>query len=312
MRTFSNSLMRPLLALQGYRRRLVPTSVGDIHVVDAEGSGPLPPLVLLHGISSAGAHYLPLLNLLRPSVSRLIAPDLPAHGFSATPRAGVSVAAMQAGLLEALDAVLDRPAIVFGNSMGGAAAIAYARLRPEKVLGLALCSPGGAAMTPAELQAFQQSFQLDTHAAALGFVDRLFARPTPLRHALAWGVRMSFAQPEIRAILSTLDVADLFTPEQLAALRMPILLLWGRGDRILPASHREYFLRNLPPHTRLVEPELFGHAPYLDNPGAVARYLLQFADEVAHGTARGAAPVVAPVEPPRVDPRLPGEPEPYA
>jgi pimeloyl-ACP methyl ester carboxylesterase len=296
--------MRPLLAMQGYRRRLVKTSVGDIHVVDAEGTGPLPPLVLLHGISSAGAHYLPLLNQLRPMVQRVIAPDLPAHGFSATPPVGATLATMRAGLLEALDEVLDRPAVVFGNSMGGAAAIAYTRLRPERVLGLALCSPGGAAMTPDELGAFRRSFQLDSHTDALAFVDRLFARPNPLRHALALGIRASFAQPEIRAILSAIDAADLFMPEHLASLAMPVLLIWGRGDRIFPDAHREYFRRHLPPHARMVEPETFGHAPYLDNPSEVASYILEFAREVAHSRYRAPAGVD------RVEARLPGEPEP--
>lgn len=46
-------------------------------------------------------------------------------------------------MTEALDALLPEPAIVCGNSLGGAVALHYALARPEKVLGLVLLSPAG-------------------------------------------------------------------------------------------------------------------------------------------------------------------------
>jgi len=275
----TNHLARTSLHLAGYHSHRVRTSVGGVHVLDARGQGHLPPVVLLHGISSAGVHFLPLLYRLRGRVRRVIAPDLPAHGFSDRPTEMRS-ATLRDALVEALDAVIDEPAVVFGNSLGGVAAVHYALARPERVRGLILCSPGGAMMDADELHRFVDTFALDTHRAALSFVDRLFSRRNRMRHLFAWGVRRQFENPDVRELLATTSPADLLTPEQLGALRMPLLLLWGRDERILPKDHLDFFRRHLPEHTRVEEPEGFGHAPYLDDVDGVARRILAFTADV--------------------------------
>src|SRR5262249_34573534 len=112
------------------------------------------------------------------------------------------------------------------------------------------------------------------------FVDRLFARRNRMRHLFAWGVRRQFSAPEVRGLLRATSPADLLSPEHLAALRMPVLLLWGKGERILPRHHYEFFRRHLPSHAHIEEPEGLGHAPYLDDAGAVARRILAFTSEV--------------------------------
>jgi pimeloyl-ACP methyl ester carboxylesterase len=275
----TNQLARTSLELNGYRSRRVRTSAGKVHVLDARGHGHLPPVVLLHGISSAAVHFLPLLYRLRGRVRRLIAPDMPAHGFSDRPSV-MRPEALKDAVVEALDAVIDEPSVLFGNSMGGVAAVHYALTRPERVRGLILCSPGGAAMDERELERFVGTFALDTHRAALEFVDRLFSRRSRLRHVFAWGVRRQFQNPDVRALLATTSPADLLRPEQLSALRMPVLLMWGKDERILPRPHLDYFRRHLPEHTRIEEPEGFGHAPYLDDADSVARRILAFTADV--------------------------------
>jgi pimeloyl-ACP methyl ester carboxylesterase len=271
---------RAWLQLNGYQSRQIQTSAGRVHVLDARGGGSLPPLVLLHGISSAGVHFLPLLFRLRGRVRRIVAPDLPAHGFSERP-AVVNPELLKAGLVEAMDAVLDEPAVLFGNSMGGAAAVHYAVARRKNVRALVLASPGGAAMNGDELRQFVSTFAIDSHGDALAFVDRLLARRSCLRHLFAWGVRRQFAAPEVRSLLRALTPSDLLLPEHLASLSMPVLLLWGQGERILPRQHLDFFRRNLPGHARIEEPHGLGHAPHLDDPGAVARQILSFASSLA-------------------------------
>lgn len=275
----TNHVARTSLELNGYRSRCVRTSAGRVHVLDARGHGHLPPVVLLHGISSAAVHFLPLLYRLRGRVRRLIAPDMPAHGFSDRPSV-MRPEALKDAVVEALDAVIDEPAVLFGNSMGGVAAVHYALARPERVRGLILCSPGGAAMSEGELERFVGTFAIDTHGAALEFVDRLFSRRNRLRHLFAWGVRRQFRNPDVRTLLAATSPADLLRPEQLSALRMPVLLLWGKDERILPRPHLDYFRRHLPEHARFEEPEGFGHAPYLDDAERVARRILAFTADV--------------------------------
>jgi pimeloyl-ACP methyl ester carboxylesterase len=280
---FTDRLALMPLALQGYRRRWVDTSVGAVHVLGADGKGALPPLVLLHGFSSAGAHFFPMLHRLRPHVERLILPDSPAHGFSATPE-HITAATLKQGLVEALDAVVDRPSVIFGNSMGGIGAIHYARLRPERVAGLILCSPTGAAMTVEELTRFLRTFDVNNQKDALAFLDRVLSRRSWLRHLVAWELARKFRRPELRALLASTRPTDFFAPGELAALAPPGMLIWGQDDRIMPAEHLAYFRAHLPRQTRVLTPAGFGHSPYLDAPGALAEMILGFARDV---TPRG-------------------------
>ena len=88
------------------------------------------PLVLLHGLSSAGVHYIRSLRHLG-AVSQVLLPDLPGHGFSDTPER-LDEASLLFGLFEALDQLIDKPAVLCGNSLGGYTAIRYALARQSK------------------------------------------------------------------------------------------------------------------------------------------------------------------------------------
>jgi pimeloyl-ACP methyl ester carboxylesterase len=251
-----------------------------MHLLEAEGHGRLPPLVLLHGLSSTGVHYLPLVGHVRPHVRRLVLPDLPGHGFSEPPPGGMRHDAVAAGLQEALDAVLDEPAVIFGNSLGALAAIRYARTRPERVRGLFLCSPGGAPMDEDELRAYLGTFRVDTHASAVAFVDRVFGRRSTFRHVLAWGVRKRMRHPTVRGLLETASPESLLSRDDLAGLSMPVWLSWGRRDGVLPREHLDFFRENLPAHAVVHEPPEHGHSPYLEDARGVGRAIVEFLAEV--------------------------------
>ena len=258
------------LRLRGYRRRWMKTSVGRVHALEADGRGELPPVVILHGLSAAGQYYANLLELLRPHVRRVIAPDMPGHGFSALPRGGLSHRNLGVGLAEALDELLDEPAVFFGNSLGGAAAVRYATDRPENVSAIFLAAPGGAPMSTDELSRFVDGFMLHDHARALDFVDRLFRRPPPLRHLFAWGVRQQMGREGIEELLRSVRPDDLLRADELRALTMPITVLFGDADRILWPSHRAFFENNLPGQAELISRVDYGHVPHMKNAEGLA------------------------------------------
>jgi pimeloyl-ACP methyl ester carboxylesterase len=239
-----------------------------MHVLDFAGAGQ-ETVVLLHGFASASVHFLPLIRRLRPRVARVLVPDLPAHGLSEVPPGGLNPASVQAGLFEALDAVLPSPAIFYGNSMGGLAAVRYALGRPARVRALMLCSPSGAQQSAEQLAALVDDFRVTSHAQALRFVERVFGRRPLLSHALAAGVRQRFNDPNLRGLLSGLTTNDLLTPDELHSLSMPLSLVWGAADGVLPAAQRDFFVHHLPAHARIEQPLAFGHSPYLDRPDEV-------------------------------------------
>lgn len=262
--------------MRGFVTREIETSVGPTHVLEAPGQGDLPPVVLLHGFAASGTQMLPLLVRLQKSVRKLIVPDLPGHGFSAEPSTELESEGLRSGLFETLDAVIDEPVVLFGNSMGGYAAIAYALQGRPSVQRLILCSPGGAGMAQAQLDEFRKVFDVNSHGEALQFVDRLLGKRSAARHIMAMSVRRRFTNTYLRNLMASLTPDDLLSGADLQTLNMPILMVWGQRDRILPDHNREFFRAHLPSHTHIIEPAELGHSPYLESPAALTRHILRF------------------------------------
>ncbi len=279
-------LMRGLCLLQGARSRQVHYDGGEAHLLDVPGEGSLPPVVLLHGFSASGAtQYMAMLPQLRRRVQRVILPDLPGHGLSSIPEP-LDEDAIQRGLDGTLDRLIDTPAVVFATSLAGGFAIRYALRSPSKVLGLMLCSPCGAPLSREELEELSGLFRIDSHAGALRFVDRLFPRPHPLRQAYAWGVRQQFNRPHLVRWLERAADADFLRPDELSRLSMPVSLVWGASDAILPRRHLEFFRSHLPSGSEIDTPATFGHAPFLHRADEVNDRLLGFAARVARRHSR--------------------------
>jgi pimeloyl-ACP methyl ester carboxylesterase len=193
-------------------------------------------------------------------------------------------------MTELLDLVLDEPAIVFGNSLGGAVALGYAFARPDRTRGLFLASPAGARMDEAELRRFLQAFHLTSPAEARAFLERVYHRPPWFMPLLAGEVQRLFAREVIQTFTRSVRPEHLFTTDQLRSLPMPVHLMWGRSERLMPATHLAFFRRSLPDHATIEEPEGMGHCAHLDDAAALAGKIVRFAERVTRpGSAR--APV---------------------
>lgn len=268
----------------GFRPVRVPTPAGPVHVLEAAGTGELPPFLLLHGIGSRAADWAVLLGRIAPLTRRVIAPDLPGHGESPVPAGGMSAASVREAMRAALLERVTEPAIVIGNSLGGVAALSFAAAHPERVRALVLVSPGGAPMSHEELFTFTRQFRMHRQADAVAFVERVMAAPTWTRHLVAVGVRARIRRRPIQEFLGGLSPEDLLTAAEVAALQVPTLCLWGRADNVLPPSHREFFRTHLPAGAAFEEPDGFGHAPFLDDPVGFTDRIAAFARGVV---ARG-------------------------
>jgi pimeloyl-ACP methyl ester carboxylesterase len=270
-------LGRRALEYKGVASRRRRTSVADLHFYDARGDGSLPTVVLLHGISSAATPFGRVLLEVRKHVRRVIVPDAAAHGFSGRPAEPLTLELLLAATTELLDAELDEPAVVFGNSLGGAVALRYALERRARVRGVVVCSPAGARMEPHELELLLASFRLETPAAARAFVQKLYHRPPWWSPLIAADIRALFSRTAIRQLTSAVRAEHGFEPEELRALDVPTLLLWGRSDRLMPRAHLDWFRQHLPAHAKIEEPEGFGHCPHLEQPRRLATRIVEFA-----------------------------------
>jgi len=246
------------------------------------GDGDLPPVVLLHGLGSAGAHYGPLLRHLRKRVQKIIIIDFPGHGFSRHRGMTLDAELFRTSVEEALTQIIQEPIILYGNSLGGLAALRYALLKPEFVHSLVVCSPGGAPMSAEEKEELFSLFAPSTHKACLDFVDRLFARRYSTRHLFGLGVRFALKDKTIQTLLHSLDDEVMFTTEEVSTLSVPTLCVWGKADGILPKSGSDFFRTNLPSSkVQFCSPDDFGHSPHLEFPRRVAEQIIQFVQGAA-------------------------------
>lgn len=267
-----------LLRVFGASSLVIPTSAGTVHAYDARGPGDRT-FVLLHGMGTTATSYTGLFWGIRAKAKRILLVDLPGHGRSVLNSSYLSVASLSAGIREALDEMLGfgERVVLFGTSLGGAAALRYALDRPERVGRLVLVSPGGAPLTNEDLDCLRDRFALRTQKDARRFFALLMHEPPLYMRLFERGLVTQLGRPVIQRFLSDVRPDDCFTKEEVGALSVPTLVIWGKEDRILPRSALAFYREALPPTTVFEEPALLGHSPHVERPSLLLRRLLSFA-----------------------------------
>ena len=211
-------------------------------------------LVFVHGLSGSGRWWRPVLPFFRDRDVRVV--DLPR--FGAVQGFGPRDAAAWLG--DWLDDEGLAGADVAGHSLGGLIAAGLAVQRPETVRRLVLVAPAG----------------VPTGRGLAGHVLPLLATmrdaPLPLlAHALRDGLR---AGPE-SLLRGGLHAIRHDIRADLAAVRVPTLLVWGERDPLVPRQLAEEWTRALPDVRLIVLPGA-GHVPMFDAPAELADRIREF------------------------------------
>ena len=229
------------------------------------------PMVLVHGFGGDLNNWM----FVQPTLAekhRTIALDLPGHGGSAKD-VGAGDADTLAGVVEAaLDALGVKGAHLAGHSMGGAIAALVAARRPDLVSALTLIAPAGlgAEINGAFIAGFvrmqrrkeaQETLSFLVHDPAL--VSRRMIEDV-LRYKRLDGVDTAL-QTIARAWFDG-DRQRVRVRDQLASLRIPLRIIWGKDDRIVPPSHAQGFA-----DTHILDAA--GHLPHLEKAGEVLRVM---------------------------------------
>jgi pimeloyl-ACP methyl ester carboxylesterase len=208
-------------------------------------AGQGPPLVALHGPGANATHWAQAIPGLARD-HRVIAPDLPGHGES---DGGANPLAWLGALIAA---TCPEPPVLVGGTLGGAIAARFACACGEAIRRLVLVDTLGLqafAPTPAfgaALHAFGTDPTAATHAALweqCAFdLDRLRARMGARWEPFA-AYNVERAQtPAVQAALGALMGEfglPALDPGELARLRVPTALIWGRHDRATPLAVAE-------------------------------------------------------------------------
>ena len=199
-----------------------------------------PPLVLLHGFGGSRAAWDRVLARL-DGRRRTLAFDLPGHGASLDHPHG-SAAKAARSIIEAMSEHGITGAHLAGHSMGGAAASLIALMQPPLVASLTLLSPGGFG-PEADQVALRRHASAREADAIEEALEPFFKAGSPHRKQLALEQAKQRMAPGATDALQGI-VETFFDGERqkmlplgaLAGLKIPIGVLWGSADRILPAT----------------------------------------------------------------------------
>lgn len=241
------------------------------------GAAEGPPVVLLHGFGADLNSWMftqPVLAERR----RTLALDLPGHGGSVKEVGAGDIAALTDAAEAALAALaLDRVHLV-GHSMGGAIAASVALRRPARAASLTLIASAG--LGPEINAAFIDGFvTAERRRDAVEVLKLLVHDPALVGRTMVEDVLRYKRLDGVSAALATIAAAwfaggrqavDLAAP--IGTLACPVQIIWGREDRIIPATHAEALAGRVPVHIL----EGAGHLPHMEKSGEVNRLADRF------------------------------------
>lgn len=266
------------------------------HEVSCITGGEGPVLVLVHGMAGSASAWK---RVLPPLTRRftVVAPDLLGHGSSAKPRSEYSVSGHANVLRDLLAALGHERASLVGQSFGGGVVMQMAYQYPEHCERLVLVSSGGlgrevsALLRALSLPGAEYVFPLfcspglrNAGQRIVDWLDGIGLRPSPSAEE-AWRSYSSLAERDarrafFRTLQSVIDAGgqSVSAKDRLyLASQVPTLIVWGRDDALIPASHAVATHEAIP-GSRL---ELFdgvGHFPHCEAPERFVEVLLDFID----------------------------------
>ena len=234
------------------------------------------PLVLLHGFPLDHHLWDDIVPLLEDRFD-LILPDLRGFGESTTVDAPYSMddyASDMAGLLDQLGI---QKAVIAGHSMGGYVALAFARLYPERVSGLALISSQVLADPPDRKEGRYKSAADVAEKGIGGVVEAMTSKFTSdaRLQAIARSI-MEKQKPDayIGALKAMAERTD--STSLLSTFKFPVVVVHGEADALIPVA-RAHEVKAAVPDLHYVELKDTGHVPMLEAARETAEALQRLA-----------------------------------
>ncbi|HEX6014742.1 MAG TPA: acetoin dehydrogenase dihydrolipoyllysine-residue acetyltransferase subunit, partial [Geminicoccaceae bacterium] len=233
---------------------------------DAEGM----PVVFIHGFGGDLNNWL----VNQPAFAEkrtTYALDLPGHGGSTKEVGEGDVGAMAAAVADFLAALGIAKAHLVGHSLGGAVSLDLALNHPERVASVTAVAP--AALGPEISMEYIDGFIQTSRARKLKpILEMLVHDPALVTNDMVEDVLKYKRLDGVDAALNRVASACFaggrqalqLTP-RLGEIKAPVQVVWGREDRVVPASHAE----GLPASVRVTVLDEAGHLVHMEKAAEV-------------------------------------------
>ena len=239
----------------------------------ASGEDDALPVVLVHGFGGDLNTWM----FNQPALAadhRVYALDLPGHGGSSKDVGDGGLAVLTdvlGGFMAALD--MER-AHLAGHSLGGAVVMAHARARPDSVASLSLLASAGLGpdINGGYIDGFVAAARRKDMKAVL---PALFADPGLVGRQMVEDVlkakRIDGATEALAALAAAQFPNGVQATSLTDALAVPVQIIWGAEDAIIPASHANNLAG-----AKVTIIDDAGHMPHMEAAAAVNTLMLEF------------------------------------
>ena len=211
-----------------------------------------PVAVCVHGLTTPSVVWGPVAEGLGKMGYRVLVYDLYGRGFSDRPKGDQDSAFFTRQLDELLaDQGVEEKITLLGYSMGGAIAAGFAGQRTERICQLVLLAPAGMGHDLGPVANLAINYENFGRWLMLGFYPKSLRRATEaerdLPSAVPNMVNLQIAETRLKgfapAVLSSLrGIMDEYLEpahRAIAAADVPVLVVWGETDEIIPLSCKD-------------------------------------------------------------------------
>jgi pyruvate dehydrogenase E2 component (dihydrolipoamide acetyltransferase) len=226
------------------------------------------PVLFLHGFGGDAGNWMFNLDAAAEHAP-VIALDLPGHGQSDPRLPGATLDAMARFVARFLDALDVERVHVVGHSMGGAIATRLAVDQGARVASVVLVDSAG--LGPEVNTGYTEGFvAAESRRDLKPVVEQLFADPSLVTRQLLDDLLRYKRLDGVTALLTELggrlfrEGRQLEQPgRELGGTGKPVLVVWGREDRVIPAAHAAH----APPGAKVHVLEGAGHMTMMEKAG---------------------------------------------
>jgi 3-oxoadipate enol-lactonase len=230
------------------------------------------PLLLIHGYPLDHMIWDEVTPLLEKDFD-LILPDVRGFGESTTVNSQYSMNDIASDFAALLNHLGIQKAALAGHSMGGYVALAFARLCPERVAGLALVASQALADAP-ENKKGRYKTAADVAEKGIGPVAEAMPPKLSADVRIQGFVRELIRKQNKDGVIGAL-MAMAEREDSLAlfpSFEFPVVLIHGNADILIPIE-RAYEIKKIVSEAHLVELPAVGHMPMLEAPEETAEAL---------------------------------------